>query len=303
MTGRFFLETPLSFGDPILLNGFSLPCVYDGYGRPSDIFFRVYSSNPNFSKGYYNTTPTILLNSLNDGSSTFFPFFDGLMLVRNGSSLGLKYKYCPLYDSFAIEHFKRLQDGSYHIFFNTQSISPVQLNLSLIPFSSVDEALIFIASNSFDIPSSANINIIKIVSDNPSYFDGHLYYHEFVFDYAFSSLGFLVYGYCCYPDFAPIVNVLGGTSVTYQAENLRIICQILGIDFFENSLDNCQLVNFYLEKIVEILGGTSSPLVNENLKIICQALGIDFNSNGLIDCMLSKDYVKRIGLTLGATNA
>lgn len=40
-----------------------------------------------------------------------------------------------------------------------------------------------------------------------------------------------------------------------QIENLRKICQLLGIDTAENGLTECALANDYLHRIILILGG------------------------------------------------
>ena len=108
---------------------------------------------------------------------------------------------------------------------------------------------------------------------------------------------------CCYPNFAPIVQSLGGIPVTDQPQNLKIICQLLGVDTAENGLIDCDLMKLYLKRVVSFFGGTFSDQPNENLKSICQFLGVDTAENGLTDCDLSKDYVKRNGVMLGAENA
>jgi hypothetical protein len=109
-------------------------------------------------------------------------------------------------------------------------------------------------------------------------------------------------GDCCYPDFVPVVKTLGGIPVTDQSQNLKLICQLLGIQT-DTTLTNCDAMKEYLKRIVQNFGGTSKAEPNDNLKSICYLLGVDSNENGLSDCALSKDYVKRIGIMLGAENA
>ena len=40
-----------------------------------------------------------------------------------------------------------------------------------------------------------------------------------------------------------------------QIENLKTICQLLGIDTAENGLSDCELANDYLHRIITFLGG------------------------------------------------
>lgn len=40
-----------------------------------------------------------------------------------------------------------------------------------------------------------------------------------------------------------------------QIQNLKIICQLLGIDTSENGLTGCALGNSYLQRIIQCLGG------------------------------------------------
>lgn len=105
---------------------------------------------------------------------------------------------------------------------------------------------------------------------------------------------------CCYPDFSPIVIILGGTPSPVQLENLKSICYLLGVNTAENGLKDCDLMKEYLKRLNQILGGSPYPEPNDNLKSICYLLGVDNSENGLKDCELSKDYVKRISKMLGA---
>lgn len=40
-----------------------------------------------------------------------------------------------------------------------------------------------------------------------------------------------------------------------QIQNLKTICQLLGIDTAENGLKDCELANSYLQRIITMLGG------------------------------------------------
>ena len=40
-----------------------------------------------------------------------------------------------------------------------------------------------------------------------------------------------------------------------QIENLKIICQLLGIDSGDYGLKDCELANLYLQRIIQTLGG------------------------------------------------
>lgn len=108
---------------------------------------------------------------------------------------------------------------------------------------------------------------------------------------------------CCQPDFAPIVKTLGGTPLEDQNDNLKLICQLLGIDTSENGLTDCDLMKDYLKRLVSFFGCSPSDEPNDNLKSICQFLGVDTSENDLKDCDLSKDYVKKTSEMLGGTNA
>lgn len=127
---------------------------------------------------------------------------------------------------------------------------------------------------------------------------GDLYNYDVVMRF----YGYLIYP-CCYPDFSPIVHILGGTPSTDQAINLESICDLLGADTVKTGFTECDLMKKYLENIVFILGGTPLIEPNDNLKSICQLLGADISDNGLIGCELSKEYVKRIGVILGVQYA
>lgn len=105
---------------------------------------------------------------------------------------------------------------------------------------------------------------------------------------------------CCYPDFSPIVRILGGTPSLVQLENLKSICYLLGVYTAENGLKDCDLMKEYLKRLNQILGGSPYSEPNDNLKSNCYLLGVDNSENGLKDCDLSKDYVKRISKMLGA---
>jgi len=105
---------------------------------------------------------------------------------------------------------------------------------------------------------------------------------------------------CCYPDFAPIVQILGGTPSSDQLTNLKLICQLLGVSTAENVLSGCDLMKEYLKRLVLNFGSTPSTEPNDNLKSICHFLGVDTSENGLSGCELSKEYVKRDGQMLGA---
>lgn len=108
---------------------------------------------------------------------------------------------------------------------------------------------------------------------------------------------------CCYPDFVPIVQILGGIPSSNQLANLKSICQLLGVDTSANGLSACELMKEYLKRSNQNLGGTPFAEPNDNLKSICYLLGVDTSENGLSGCELSKDYVKRIGQILGAEYA
>jgi len=40
-----------------------------------------------------------------------------------------------------------------------------------------------------------------------------------------------------------------------QIQNLKIICELLGIDTSDNGLTGCALANSYLQRIIQFLGG------------------------------------------------
>lgn len=298
-SARFFYPLPIQMSQPIIFNNFSLPVVYNG-SLPSEFVFRCFSDNPFFNNGYWSYSGSEILKNLQSGKFSVVPFLDGLMLVSNVVPKMTTY---PLIGTYNADYMSRLNDGAYHIFFNTGGdfslLTSIERDLSFLSFSSLDEALLFIVSNSFDIESSSLISIIRVLSEDYSHWDGNIYRSQFTWENVFTSYGFFVYGYCCYVDFSLIVKALGGIPLFNQSQNLKMICELLGVDT-NTSLDNCEAMKEYLKRIVQILGG--SPLIepNDNLKSICYLLGVDSNENGLTDCELSKDYVKRNSKMLGA---
>lgn len=128
-------------------------------------------------------------------------------------------------------------------------------------------------------------------------YHGYYTYDSFGSDLSYSPLP------CCYPDFAPIVQILGGTPSSDQLTNLKSICQLLGVDTSQGGLFGCELMKEYLKRLVLNFGNTPSTQPNDNLKSICYFLGVDTSENGLSGCDLSKDYVKRDGIMLGAVYA
>ena len=159
------------------------------------------------------------------------------------------------------------------------------LEVFIASFSTLDEAIQFYYGNYLSYPS---IEVFRSTPHPPYLYDNEVY-----------SFRLYVLPYCCYPDFAPITKVLGGTVSTNQFLNLKTICQLLGIDT-STSLNNCEAMKDYLKRIVSILGGSPLSEPNLNLKSICQLLGVSTLENGLKDCDLSKEYVKRISKGLGA---
>ena len=106
---------------------------------------------------------------------------------------------------------------------------------------------------------------------------------------------------CCYPDFSSIVKILGGSSSSFQLDNLKEICRLLGVSTVnDENLEECDLMKVYLKRLVRILGGVPFDHPNDNLKSICHLLGVktDEDSN-FEDCELSNYYVKQIGKSLG----
>lgn len=136
-------------------------------------------------------------------------------------------------------------------------------------------------------------------------YDFNIHDYGDIYDYTvfIHFLGYVIFPSCCYPNFAPIVQILGGTPSSDQLTNLKSICQLLGVDTSENGLKDCDLMKEYLKRLVLNFGNTPSTEPNDNLKSICHFLGVDTSENGLSGCDLSKDYVKRDGLMLGATYA
>ncbi|MBN1839490.1 MAG: hypothetical protein JW802_05540 [Campylobacterales bacterium] len=126
------------------------------------------------------------------------------------------------------------------------------------------------------------------------------YHGYYTYDVTATDMLIFLDDSCCYPDFSPIVRILGGSPSSIQLENLRMICYLLGVNTAENGLKDCDLMKEYLKRLNQILGGSPYPEPNDNLKSICYLLGVDSAENGLKDCELSKDYVKRISKMLGA---
>lgn len=176
-------------------------------------------------------------------------------------------------------------------------------NLSFLTF---EDAYVYLAQQMIENPSSLSpwsycFTYVQSVSLVPVQYGGEWRY-PVTLSQRFCN-GFACFPRCCYPDFIPIVKTLGGIPVTDQPQNLKLICQLLGVNTAENGLIDCALMKSYLKRLVEILGGVSSTEPNENLKSICYLLGVNTAENGLTDCALSKDYVKRNGVMLGAENA
>ncbi|QEH06739.1 hypothetical protein [Sulfurospirillum multivorans] len=191
--------------------------------------------------------------------------------------------------------FMNLEDGLFYADRNSQILAD---DFSY-PFLTLEEACNYFYYNApfvqyNSIKQKVSRSDIYSVSDSVSAYDIH--YNHFLY------VGILCSPICCYPNFIPIVQSLGGIPVTDQLQNLKIICQLLGIDI-NTTLSDCDAMKEYLKRIVTVLGGTSSIEPNENLKSICYLLGVDTAENGLSDCALSKDYVKRNGIMLGAENA
>ena len=193
--------------------------------------------------------------------------------------------------------FTNIQDGLFYVDKNNNLMS----DDFLYPYPSLDEACKYF----FENQPSIKINVIReklyrsdiySVSDSVSAYDIYFNYFEYI--------GMLCAPSCCYPDFAPIVAILGGTPSTDQVINLKSICYLLGVDTSENGLSACDLMKEYLKRLNQILGSSSLSLEpNVNLKSICYLLGVDTFENGLQDCELSKEYVKRIGVALGVQYA
>jgi len=40
-----------------------------------------------------------------------------------------------------------------------------------------------------------------------------------------------------------------------QIQNLKKICELLGLDTAENGLSGCELANSYLQRVIQFLGG------------------------------------------------
>ena len=127
---------------------------------------------------------------------------------------------------------------------------------------------------------------------------------DYYWDYGFYlSVCRLLSVECCYPDFSPILEFLGGTPSDNQLSNLKGICSLLGVDTSENGLKNCDLMKEYLKRLTSMFGGVSSSEPNENLKSICDLLGVQTTENDLKECELSKYYVKQISNMLRGENA
>lgn len=266
---------------------------FDGVFIPSDngcVVRRFFSSEK------YNTNLLLssLLFALSDSSSC---------VVRNFHN-GVYILYYPFLKRFVFENmsfdyvrnYLSVNDGFFHICAGIATLfSSSAFDSSVTPsfFDSVEDAILFIGNSEFNFFSNENVDIFKIV--DISFSDG---FYTVKVDVSVFG-GFLVFGDCCFPDFIPIVKALGGFPATDQPTNLKMICQLLGVDT-NTTLDNCDAMKEYLKRIVQILGGSPFIGPNDNLKSICKLLGIDSNENGLTDCELSKDYVKRISKMLGA---
>jgi len=281
---HFYYNYPMTLTD---FNGVLIP-------SENDSLVRRFFSTDNRSVNYLLST---LLNELSDPSSCvvrefyngvyilYYPFLKRVVLNR----MSLDY----------VRNYLSVNDGSFHICGGFDTLfSPSSFNSSITPYSfdSVEDAVFHIGNIESSSFWNRNVDIFKIV--DISILDG---FYTVTIDVSVFG-GFLVFGDCCYPDFSPIVQTLGGIPVTDQPQNLKIICQLLGIDI-NTTLSDCDAMKEYLKRIVTVLGGTFLTEPNENLKSICYLLGIDTSENDLTDCALSKDYVKRNGVMLGAENA
>lgn len=172
-------------------------------------------------------------------------------------------------------------------------------------FSSIDEAILYLSSFSFTFDEAClyclgnNLDRVLMVEICPQ---SSSYYNRSIF-HTVRLVFFPPEPPCCYPDFSSIVKTLGGSPSSVQLDNLKSICQLLGVDTSNNGLKDCDLMKDYLKRLVSFFGGSPSSEPNDNLKSICQLLDIDTADNGLKDCELSKYYVKQISNMLGGTNA
>lgn len=172
---------------------------------------------------------------------------------------------------------------------------------SVAPFFGYDLDNILLKTADFFIDNDfiVGVDVYRVVSF--SYVDKNKEYCSAYYNCLFEqTFGPLVYPECCYPDFSPIVRILGGTPSPVQLENLKSICYLLGVNTAKNGLKDCDLMKEYLKRLNQILGGSPYSEPNDNLKSICYLLGVDNSENGLKDCELSKDYVKRNSKMLGA---
>lgn len=169
-----------------------------------------------------------------------------------------------------------------------------------VPYMSSDDAIDFLLSLYFENPDSISYydNTISTVISGRLYNPDPNNVYSVITTRYFRVIGFCPL-YCCFPDFKPIIKVLGGKVSYDQLLNLKTICQLLGVDT-NTVLKDCDAMKEYLSRLNLILGGFSYVQPNDNFRSICDLLGVDSNANGLTDCALSKDYVKRNSIMLGA---
>lgn len=168
-----------------------------------------------------------------------------------------------------------------------------------------EECFLFLNDRFFSGLRTSNMELLYIDSIERNLINSSGQYYTLVncsFQF-YGQFNVIVMPYCCLPDFAPIVEILGGVPSLDQLINLKSICHLLGVDTSSSGLLFCDLMKDYLKRLVQILGGTPLNEPNDNLKSICQLLGVNTAENGLKDCELSKEYVKRIGVTLGVQYA
>ena len=223
----------------------------------------------------------------------------GYNVPFGGSFTVLPSEYSLYFSSFSASPLLYLMNGL-NYFIDDSSAQmykySVEYNGSvLVFFDSLDEAFehcAFLYSSSFfGLEMTQQLRIYFLFEEtNDGKKSGHIY----------NIFGFMCSSSCCYPDFSPIVRILGGTPSLVQLENLKSICYLLGVNTAENGLKDCDLMKEYLKRLNQILGGSPYPEPNDNLKSICYLLGVDNSENGLKDCELSKDYVKRNSKMLGA---
>ncbi|ATB69163.1 hypothetical protein SJPD1_1051 [Sulfurospirillum diekertiae] len=275
---------------PILKND----VIFDSFFLDSDVpLFKTsfYGVGFCYLHGFLNSLPALSCLGISRFPSAGNPFLKdskhGLML-------------CSFFTNYIRGYFTSFMGVSYeesynyllsalgkYVIFNLNAEYPLFRNSALVVFDTFEDAFAFIGND--------GETVIKIISEVYK-IDGYYYCKGD----EWTVYGVLPPVVCCYPDFAPIVKIFGGTPSSNQLSNIKTIASLLGCDTSENGLSGCKLGFLYVERVVAMLGGSVYSDLPLTLKEACRVLGVDTNENGLKDCELSKEYVKRISTMLGA---